>query len=212
MALIERIDTVKDFLLVLGKKSLVYTDEDFSQENVALYERLATCSQQEFAETIRELGPNAPIDHVRIEIGRALHRGKDLHIIPVVPESTWEFSFSKLKLPPDIAGIKNYEAVFYSDNPDTLFKDVVPRIRNRLLSRPDKPIAKMVGIVAAVVLCFAVIVGSIFGKSWMDDNEAFGQCRTYADYYQYMQDGHRFHNAECETMIKEFYCCPLKLE
>jgi len=204
VALIERIDTVKDFLLVLGKNSLNYTKDDFSQESVALYEKLATCSQQEFAETIRRLGPNAPIDYVRIEIGRALHRGKDLHIIPVVPERTEPFSFANLNLPPDIAGIKGYEAVFYSDNPDALFKDVVPKIRKHLQSRPDRPIAKMVGIAAAVVLCFAVIVGLIFGKSWMDDNEAFGQCHTYADYYQYQQDGHRFHKAECEAMIRDF--------
>ena len=39
--LIQRIDSVKDFLLVLGKQSLCYSDENFSEEQNRLYNELA---------------------------------------------------------------------------------------------------------------------------------------------------------------------------
>lgn len=204
VALIDRIDTVKDFVLVIGKKSFPYEDKDFTPESVAFYNKLATCSQIEFADTINSLGTDAPIDYVRIEIGRALHRAKTLHIIPVVPERTNDFSFSDLKLPPDIAAIKNYEAVFYSDNPDALFKDVVPKIRKHLQSRVDKPVAKFVGAVALSLVAVALIFGVLFGRSWMNDKEAFNACHTYADYYTYQHGGHRFFNVDCERIVKEF--------
>lgn len=70
--LIERIDHVKDFLLVIGKKSLCYNDEDKSNESIAFYSELTSLSQDDFARRINELGPDANIDYVRIEIGRAL--------------------------------------------------------------------------------------------------------------------------------------------
>lgn len=134
--LIERIDHVKDFLLVIGKKSLCYNEEDRSAESVTFYNELTSLSQDNFAKRINELGPDANIDYVRIEIGRALRR-RDLAIIPIVPERSESFSFANLNLPPDIAGIKNYEAVFYSDSPDALFKDIVPKVRKHLKSKPD---------------------------------------------------------------------------
>ncbi len=81
--LIERIDHVKDFLLVIGKKSLCYHDEDRNDESVAFYNELTSLSQDDFAQRINELGPDANVDYVRIEIGRALRR-HDLHIIPIL--------------------------------------------------------------------------------------------------------------------------------
>lgn len=204
VALIDRIDTVKDFVLVVGKKSFAYSEEDFSQESVAFYRKLASCSRQEFADTINALGVDAPIDYVRIEIARALHRGEQLHIIPVVPERTTAFSFADLRLPPDIAGIKRYEAVFYSDNPDALFKDVVPKIRKHLLSRPDRPVRKIIGTVAVALCVAAAIIGIWLGKSWTDDKKAFGECRTYSDFYQYKQAGHHFFNGDCTATLKAF--------
>ena len=100
--LIERIDHVKDFLLVIGKKSLSYNDEDRNDESVAFYNELISLSQDDFAKRINELGPDANIDYVRIEIGRALRR-HDLHIIPIVPERSESFNFASLNLPSDIA-------------------------------------------------------------------------------------------------------------
>ena len=163
VALVQRIDTCKDFLLVVGKKSLEFVNKDFDEEQVKQYNYLATCTQSQFEEKILELGPNAPIDFVRIEIGRALQR-KNLKIIPIVPEATESFSFSKLDLPSDIASIKRHEAVFYSDNPDALFKDVVPKIRKHLASKPDSYFRKIVlwVLALAVILACAVYAISVF--------------------------------------------------
>ena len=155
VALARRIDGCKDFLLVIGKKSLEFEEKDFTQEQVDLYTFLGTCTQSEFEQKILELGPNAPIDFVRIEIARALNR-KDLNIIPIVPESTESFKFSQLNLPKDILGIKRYEAVFYSDNPDALFKDVIPKILLRLHTKPANLfiLAILFAVaVIAIVLC-----------------------------------------------------------
>lgn len=107
--LIERIDTVRDFLLVLGRNSLAFAPEDFTPERVRLYRELTSLSEEAFAARIAQVERHTPIDYVRIEIGRALRRA-DLHIIPVVPERSAEYCFSSLPLPDDIAPIKGYEA------------------------------------------------------------------------------------------------------
>lgn len=159
VALAQRIDRCRDFLLVAGKKSFVFGEKDFEQNQVDLYRYLGACSQDEFEQKIVELGPNASIDFVRIEIARALHR-KDLNIIPIVPEATESFDFRKLNLPDDIMGIKRYEAVFYSDNPDALFKDVVPKILHRLRTKAISPIRKFLSgmalLLLATLLCFGL--------------------------------------------------------
>ena len=171
VALIERIDHCKDLVLVLGKHSLEYKKDvdkdgkeekdsgDFSKEQVEKYRYLSTCTQEEFAKKIEEMGANAPLDFVRIEIGRALQR-KDIHIIPVVPERTELYGFDRLNLPPDIAGIQRREAIFYSDNPDALFKDVVPKIEKHLSSKPDSNLFKRLLV---VVFSFLLIIGVCFG-------------------------------------------------
>lgn len=153
--LIQRIDNVKDFLLVLGKQSLCYSDEDFSEEQVQLYNELASLSEEDFAKRIVEVEKRTPIDYVRIEIGRALLR-KNLHIIPVVPERSSDYSFASLNLPEDIAQIKRYEAVFYSDSPDALFKDVLPKVRKHMQSKPDFMVNK-----SALAVIFSVLVIAI---------------------------------------------------
>lgn len=158
VALARRIDRCKDFLLVAGKNSLVFEGKDFEQDQVELYNHLGACSQEEFEKEIVELGPNAALDFVRIEIARALHR-KDLNIIPVVPETTELFNFSKLNLPDDIVGIKRYEAVFYSDNPDALFKDVVPKILPKLKTRPSSVVKKVVSGLTVLLLASLLCIG-----------------------------------------------------
>lgn len=168
VALARRIDGCKDFLLVIGKKSLEFEEKDFIQEQVDLYTFLGTCTQSEFEQKILELGPNAPIDFVRIEIARALNR-KDLNIIPIVPESTESFKFCQLNLPKDILGIKRYEAVFYSDNPDALFKDVIPKILLRLHTKPANLFKKILGI-SIFVLCVAILCGGLWQmRQWQQD-------------------------------------------
>ncbi len=141
--LARRIDACKDFLLVLGKDSLKFEDEDLTEDKVKLYQFLGSCPIDAFEKKIIELGPNANLDFVRIEIARALNH-KGLNIIPVVPEKTERFNFSDIKLPDDIAGIKRYEAIFYSDNPDALFKDVIPKLRPHIHTKPTKSLGRFI--------------------------------------------------------------------
>ena len=157
--LARRIDHCKDFLLVVGKNSFNFTEEDFSPEQVELYNFLGTCSLSEFKDIIRRMGANAPIDFVRIEIARALNR-KNLNIIPIAPESANGFSFSDIKFPDDIANIKLNGAVFFSDNPDALFKDIIPKISQRLRSRPSSIFRKIIMPMAAIILIGLVGWGS----------------------------------------------------
>ena len=158
VALARRIDTCKDFLLVIGKNSFNYTDDDFNPEQVALYTYLATCSQADFERKIVEMGPNAPLDFVRIEIARALNR-PGTNIIPIVPEGSPQFNYSKLNLPDDIAGIKRYEAIFYSDNPDRLFKDIMQNLQTRLVAKPRRALSKILipCLVAALIAGSALV-------------------------------------------------------
>lgn len=156
--LARRIDHCKDFLLVIGKNSFNYGKDDFSQKQVELYNFLGSCSQADFEKKIVEMGPNAPLDFVRIEIARALNR-KGVNIIPIVPESSSDFNFSKLNLPDDIAGIKRYEAIFYSDNPDRLFKDIMQSLRSRLVSKSRIDIGKIFipSVVVALIVTTALL-------------------------------------------------------
>ncbi len=155
-ALIDRIDNCKDFILVIGKSSFNFKPEDFEADTVSLYKYLASCTREEFKAKIMELGPNAGLDFVRIEVSRALNR-KDINIIPLAPQSTNDFSFSKLELPEDIVGIKSYEAIFYSDNADALFKDVVPKLRPHLKSKPDMPFKRLIMLLAASAVLAALV-------------------------------------------------------
>ena len=170
--LIERIDNVKDFLLVIGKNSFSYTDSDHSDKAVAFYNELTDLPQEDFAKRIDDMSPDVEIDYVRIEIGRALRR-KDIHIIPVVPERTGQFNFASLNLPSDIAGIKTYEAVFYSDSPDALFKDVLPKVRKHMKSKADLIVNKTVASIIAVasILCIGFATWFYFNKTAKDDAE-----------------------------------------
>lgn len=141
--LARRIDQCKDFLLVVGKNSFNYSGSDYAPEQVELYNYLGTCSIEDFERKIIEMGPNAPIDFVRIEIARALNR-KGLNIVPIALESSDQFDFSKIDFPSDIAGIKRHGAIFFSDNPNALFKDVMHTLRPRLQSKPRISVGKII--------------------------------------------------------------------
>ena len=157
--LARRIDYCKDFILVVGKNSFNYSEKDFTPEQVELYKHLGSCSQTDFEKKIVEMGPNAPLDFVRIEIARALNH-KGLNIIPIVPEKTEHFNFNETNLPPDIANIKRYEAVFYSDHPDRLFKDIMQSLRPRLASKVRVSLTKI------LIPCVALILLGICALFW----------------------------------------------
>lgn len=155
-ALAKRIDECRDFLLVINKNSLNFGQEDFEEETVALYEYLGKCTLTQFEEKIKSIGHDFPVDFIRLEIARAINK-PGLNVIPIVPESTGNFNFSKLWLPPDIAGVKRYEAVFYSENPDALFKDIVPKIRQRILTLPDSWLRNL--LLWSVLLSALILLG-----------------------------------------------------
>lgn len=143
-------------------KSMGYDPEllnAYSESSFSLYAYLGSCSQEEFEKKIRELGHSVPLDFVRIEIVRALHR-KTLNIIPIVPQGTNEFDFNALNLPPDIAGIQKYEAIFYSDNPDALFKDIVPKLRKHIATPAPKRKLWLMGMVATLIAVCALAFGA----------------------------------------------------
>ena len=146
--LARRIDTCVDFLLLIDEKSLVYTEKDNSDESICLYNYLATASIDDFEAKINELGPEYPLDFVRIEIARALHR-RDANIIPIVPETSDKFNFAKLYLPKDIVGLKRYDAIFFSKNKDSLFKDILNKLRHHL--KTPKTTKKVISAVDSVV-------------------------------------------------------------
>lgn len=193
--LIKRIDSVKDFLLVIGKNSFKYSDIDRSHESVSFYKELTNLSQEDFASRIDELGPDANIDYVRIEIGRALRR-KDIHIIPVVPERTDSYNFANLNLPLDIAGVKTYEAVFYSESPDALFKDVLPKVRKHMKSKSDFIINKSLFVVLILVLIAILGLCSWCYLHVQKENKAEEQRKTMMVHLQekYALYGLNFYN------------------
>lgn len=158
VALLNRIDACKDFVIVLGKETFNYAENDFFEEQVNLYLDLAKSSPIEFQEKTQYYREqNKQLDFIRIEIARALTR-KDLNIIPIVPEGTSDFNFNTLHLPKDIVDLKRYEAVFYSESPDALFKDIMPKVNARLKTKYSlyvfrKWFSILIGIMSMILIC-----------------------------------------------------------
>ena len=44
--LIRRIDRCRDFIIMVGRNTFNYTDEDFSEEKVEFYKRMGTCTYE----------------------------------------------------------------------------------------------------------------------------------------------------------------------
>ncbi|MGM9765485.1 MAG: formylglycine-generating enzyme family protein [Candidatus Cryptobacteroides sp.] len=196
--LIERIDSVKDFILVLDKESLVYSDEAMSKETVSFYNELASLSSEDFSKRINELFLTTKIDYVRLEIVRALKRD-DLNIIPVVPERSADYNFAELSLPADIAAIKGYEAVFYSDSPDSLFKDVVPKILKHLKTKRTRLASRILYSFSAFVLACILLVSFL----WMSEKSRFEKCRIESDFLAF-QDNSLFFKKSAEDSLVAF--------
>lgn len=127
--MLRRIDACNDFIVVLGEASL----NDLEFGHTEHYKRLAVCSLEEFEIEEAKLKHT---DFLRLEIARAISRGKN--IIPIVPENSASYCFSNLTLPEDIALIRKYQAVFYTDRNDSfMFKDIIPKLIPKLISLPD---------------------------------------------------------------------------
>ena len=117
LEILKRLDHCTDFIVILGPCTL----NRLKVEDTCWYQRLANCTVNEFsvieAEMKRE---GVHLDFVRLEIARALAKGK--HIVPVVPVNTSDYNFDNLSLPDDVCLILKQQTEKYQDSKDFLFK------------------------------------------------------------------------------------------
>lgn len=175
LEILRRLDTCTDFIIILGTETLAH----INYEEFEWYSKLATCEielfttlEEEFltdksmkrkasGEEIREADKH--IDFVRLEIARAIAKGKN--IIPIVPVNTNEYNFDEIPLPQDIQLLNKYQAVKYQDSKDFLFKDILDRI----LKRIKTPIPHHLIKVSVIALLLVVVIISI----WTSYNQSY---------------------------------------
>ena len=217
LEILRRLDACTDFIIVIGYKTL----DSISAEETELYKQLAVCCEEEFpaleAQTIeakskrlREQGINVGeddlhIDFVRLEIARAIARGKN--IIPVVPVKTASFDFNTLRLPEDIRLLTKYQAVMYQDSKDFMFKDNLPHILYKLKTKAEIPVSpKPVSnikwlLIASAILVFAVLIVGLV--RWLNEKQRFSSCRTQSQYEEFQKTSW-FYAKACSDSVSAF--------
>ena len=197
LEILQRLDNCTDFIVILGENTL----NGIKDEDTVWYQRLAECSVDEFRTIEADMKRSgAQLDFVRLEIARAIAKGK--HIIPVVPVTTPEYNFDRLELTDDILLLIKQQAEKYQDSKDFLYRDIVPRIIKRLKTRPNKrPLLKW--FVAAVSL-LVIAVGIVVGVRWNQERELLRQCRIQVDYESLANDSWGFVTGECKDSINAF--------
>lgn len=134
--LVERIDTCKKFVVLISENSLHYPFHDTIQES--MYFELAQCSSDDIVAKVKELQEkNVSIDYFRLEIARMLSK-QDVTIVPVLlAKGTKMFTLDDLKLPKDIADLKDHQSVSFIDNKINTeeFDVIIPSIKRLLF--PD---------------------------------------------------------------------------
>lgn len=194
--ILKRLDNCKDFIVILSHDTL----STLKEEDTEWYHRLAYCEIDEFPLIEMEMkrsGGN--LDFVRLEIARALAKGK--HVIPVVPINTSTYSFDNLKLTDDICLLTKQHAEKYQDTKDFLFKDILPRIVKRLKSRPGKHIwTKSVAIIGLSVILIGCLAGWI---KWDKEKDTFLNCNTQSDFKEFAQKTY-FFRSECADSLSCF--------
>lgn len=194
--ILKRLDNCKDFIVILSAETL----SEVRDEDTGWYHRLAYCTIEEFPQIESEMknaGKN--LDFVRLEIARALAKGK--HIIPVVPINSSIYKFENLKLTDDICLLTKQHAERYQDTKDFLFKDILPKIVKRLITRPVKDL----WVKSSVVLIFTIIlIVCIAGwVKWNNEKSAFQACRTQSEYEGFAQKTY-FFSPECVDSLSCF--------
>lgn len=211
LEIMRRLDACTDFIAIIGTSTLA----NIKEEEAQWYQRLATCSVEDFpaleaafitekcecrktyGEKVRE--EDKRIDFVRLEIARAITKGKN--IIPVVPVNSDIFNFDKLELPDDIKLFNKYQAQKYQDSKNFLFKDILPKIKKHLKTRLYKHRLLQVGaITLATVL---VLAGICMIFKWKTEKVTFESLRSMSDYENFHTETW-FYGNQCADSIKEF--------
>lgn len=196
LKILQRLDNCKDFIVVLAPGTLA----ELNEKDTHWYEKLARCSVSEFSGIENEMkASGASLDFVRLEIARAIAKGK--HIIPVVPVNTPEYNFDRLGLPDDIALLLKEHAEHYQDSKDFLFKDILPKITKRLKSKPNKHWWLKWAIMVTVLLAIVAVIAT--WMKWSNERDQFENCRTQSDYEQ-LSVNSVFFAGQCRDSLQIF--------
>lgn len=211
LEIMRRLDACTDFIAIIGTSTLA----NIKEEEAQWYQRLATCSVEDFpaleaafitekCERRKTNGEKAReedkrIDFVRLEIARAIAKGKN--IIPVVPVNSDIFNFDKLELPDDIKLFNKYQAEKYQDSKNFLFKDILPKIKKHLKTRLYKHRLLQIGTI--VLITAFVLVGVFMGLKWRTEKKTFESLKNMSDYENFQTETW-FYGNQCADSIKEF--------
>ena len=193
LEILKRLDNCKDFIVVLSYSTLAKLDH----KDDHWYHKLANCPIDEFQHIERQMiEAQCQLDFVRLEIARAIAKGK--HIIPVVPSDTEDYEFSKLLLPSDIINLKKEHVERYHDSKDALFKDILPKIVKRLKSRRK---LVFVPVILASLIFISVLLGIM---KWRSEKGELGKCRTQEDYQAFVSKTF-FFEKQAEDSLLQFH-------
>jgi len=196
LEILQRLDDCKDFIVVLSPETLAGLNE----EDTHWYEKLARCSVSEFSGIETKMkASGASLDFVRLEIARAIAKGK--HIIPVVPVNTPEYNFDRLVLPDDIALLLKEHAEHYQDTKDFLFKDILPKITKRLKSKPNRNVWLKWAFMMLLLLAIVAVIAT--WMKWSNERDQFENCRTQSDYEQFSANN-VFFAGQCRDSLQMF--------
>ena len=191
--ILKRLDNCNDFIVILSHDTL----STLKEEETEWYHRLAYCTIDEFPIIEMEMKKSGgKLDFVRLEIARAIAKGK--HIIPIVPINSSTYNFDNLKLTDDISLLTKQHAERYQDTKDFMFKDILPRIIKRLKSHPQKHIrTKAIIIIGLSVILIGCLAGWI---KWGKEKDAFINCRTQSDFKEFAQKSYFFRSACLDSL------------
>lgn len=192
--ILKRLDNCKDFIVILSAETL----SEVRDEDTGWYHRLAYCTIEEFPQIESEMKKNTgkSPDFVRLEIARALAKGK--HIIPIVPINSQTYKFDNLKLTDDICLLTKQHAERYQDTKDFLFKDILPKVDKRLITRPYK-YSWLKSIIS--VLISIIIIGFVSGLiKWQKEKEAFINCSTQYEFEAFSKDTYFFRSESIDSL------------
>lgn len=220
--LIRRIDECKNFIMFMvpdtftairplneeavkaGEKAI------WDMEEVSFYTRMAALTYEKFETEIKQISSTKDIDFVRIELGRALRRWsrnpKQINIIPIAPQESENYDFATLQLPPDISGLKDFQAVFYSNSRVARFKDIKSDLLKQMLPKPSYLSVQWLMITfIALLLIVAGTKTYTFIRRAAEQKLEFKHCRTYDDYSSFVKKyPDSSLKSACDSILHEF--------